>query len=422
MMKRLWLVLLCILFVSCAGIQRKDNLFKPDTEKPKVYSKYGLPLFKDYTSVFAKSGLNVDADSNDAMDITYGGTNEVTAAAAADVFGAAMTAIGAAAILDVADSVTAGDSYTNTSCTSDDDTPDELFACYDTQFGNTIGSVVEDTTPQLGGPLDLNGHLWYEGTETAFTDANAPTPDLATAKQIIKFTDDGTTDVDTITGFSNITTGAVYYVTFVDAYWKVQFSSGNLKGHGGNDWEPRAGDSMTMWTTDGTTINCIISMPTALGVTQYYEMPFDSTPASDDSWSGPTAEFENGSGGALAQWDLVYLRADGAGQEGALYGWDADLATYKYYKPIGVVVESGGIADGAVGTVGILWGIARNDGWTAIADNTDEGKTVYGTATAGVISDTAPSVTGDVVCAVGIALDDDEIQFNFGLCASVEVP
>lgn len=164
-----------------------------------------------------------------------------------------------------------------------------------------------------------------------------------------------------------------------------------------------------------------ISLRDAAGnryVNQFNEMKFDSTPDSDDSWAGPTAEFLAGE--ILSQWDLVYMSHDTGTPE--IKKWDADLATYKFYKPIGVVIESGGIADEATGTVGILWGIGRNDGWTAFADNSDEGKTVYGTTTAGAMSDTAPATTGDVVCAVGVVFDDDEIQFNFGLCTSVEVP
>lgn len=294
-------------------------------------------------------------------------------------------------------------------------------ATFAEQNSGALEDLVDDPTPTLGGPLDQDNNL-IQDSEHSLTDSDAATPDLDGHGTYFQFTDDGTTDEDTITGFTNFPSDAWVTFRFEDAYWTIDFSGTNLYGHGGVDWTPRAGDSMICRSHDGTKIECIVSMPTALAINQYYEMPFDSTPASDDSWSGPTAEFENGSGSTIAQWDLVYLRADGASQEGALYEWDADLATYKNYKPIGVVVESGGIADGATGTVGILWGIARNDGWTFVTDNTDEGKPVYGTTTAGVIDDAAPAVSGDIVCCVGNSMDDDEVMFNFGLCASVEVP
>jgi hypothetical protein len=285
-----------------------------------------------------------------------------------------------------------------------------------TDLTGKISSLAEDSTPELGGDLDQNGHLIKEDSATAFTDSDAPSPDLSSAHQIITFTDDGTADITTLSGFSNIPIGVVYSAEFTDALWEVDFSGTNLEGHGGNDWYPRAGDSMSFYTTDGTTIVCTISAATSLSVTKYYEMPFNQIPTSDDSWSGPTAEYLAGE--TLTQWDLVYVTHDTGTPE--IKKWDADLATYKAYKPIGVVIESGGITDTETGTVGVLWGFARNDGWT-FTDNQDEGLTVYGTTTAGAISVTAPSTAGDIVCAVGIVHDEDEIMFNFGLCASVEV-
>ena len=79
-----------------------------------------------------------------------------------------------------------------------------------TDLTGKISSLAEDTTPELGGNLDQNGSIIYEDSATAFTDSDAPSPDLASAHQIITFTDDGGTDVDTITGFSNIVNSAVH--------------------------------------------------------------------------------------------------------------------------------------------------------------------------------------------------------------------
>jgi hypothetical protein len=149
----------------------------------------------------------------------------------------------------------------------------------------------------------------------------------------------------------------------------------------------------------------------------YYDMPVDSTPDIDDRWHGPTAEYLAGE--ALSQWELVYVTHDTGTVEVKL--WDANDAAIQDFKPIGVVIESGGIADTATGTVGIFWGIGRNDGWTFVT-NQDEGKTVYGGTTPGALVVAAPATTGDIVCAVGTLLEEDEIQFNFGLCATVEVP
>ena len=286
--------------------------------------------------------------------------------------------------------------------------------------GNGYEAAVDGTdylSPTLASNVALNDKYLTE-TETSLTDSDAPSPNLSGDGTYFEFTDDATADVDSITGFTNFPSDTWVTFRFEDVYWTVDFSQANLYGHGNLLWTPRAGDSMICRSHDGTKIECIVSMPTALAISQVYHLPVDSTPDSDDSWVGTTAEFLAGE--TLAQWDLVYMSHDTGTSE--IKKWDADLATYKYYKPIGVVIESGGIADTATGTVGILGGIARNDGWTAFADNADEGKTVYGTTTPGAMSDTAPAVSGDIVCAVGIVLDDDEIMFNFGLCASVEVP
>ena len=59
---------------------------------------------------------------------TYGPGDE-------DTIAAAITSTGAAAILDVADSVTGGDNYTHFSTSADDDTVDELMAALDTALG-----------------------------------------------------------------------------------------------------------------------------------------------------------------------------------------------------------------------------------------------------------------------------------------------
>lgn len=267
---------------------------------------------------------------------------------------------------------------------------------------------------------DLNEKTLYEDYYPC-DDACVSTNDVdLSGKGIhVKFDDSGT-DEDEIDSFSNQQAGAWYHFAFIDEYWTIDFTTANLFGHNGLKWEPSAGDSMLCYSVDGTNMYCQVSRPTALAVNLYYDMPLDSTPA-NNAWHGPTAEYENGSGSALSQWDLVYLRPDGASQEGALWPWDGDLAIYKYYKPIGVVVESGGIADGNTGTVGIIGGIGRNDSWTFITDNTDEGKTIYGSNTAGDLTDVAPSTQGNIACAVGIAQDDKVIEFNFGLCTTTEV-
>jgi hypothetical protein len=284
-----------------------------------------------------------------------------------------------------------------------------------TNLGLSIGTDVVGTS--LVGNTDYAENIPYEDyyacDDTCVT-ANAV--NLSGKGSHIKF-DDAGTDEDTIDDFTNQVAGGIYSFLFVDEYWTIDFSGSNLYGHNGIDWQPTAGDSMTCRSIDGTNLYCEVSRPTALDIDKYYDMPLDSTPDTDDRWHGPTAEYLAGE--ALSQWELVYVTHDTGTVEIKL--WDANLTTVEDLKPIGVVIESGGIADTATGTVGILAGIGRNDGWTFV-NNQDEGKTVYGGTTAGALVVAAPSTTGDRVCAVGTLLDEDEIQFNFGLCTNTEVP
>ena len=132
-----------------------------------------------------------------------------------------------------------------------------------TGTGGGINNVVEDITPQLGGDLDLN-EKYIEQVETQITDADVATPDLVGGGTYFEFYD-STADVDTITGFSNFNADTTYWFRFEDAYWIIDFSGTNLKGHNGIDWEPIAGDAMACRSHDGTTIDCIISRASASG-------------------------------------------------------------------------------------------------------------------------------------------------------------
>jgi len=440
-------------------------------------SKYILICFLLLFIPSLAFGLNIDADSNDMVDVAYGGSNVGTFALNGVLFGNGTSAIGVTAIgaagtmlqvgadpfvpawsaytfpatvptvgkvlisdgtnligstaLGTAAYVTATDYL---AVADIDDTPVDAETAQPISSNYMYDHITDaDQHPEyaletiVGTSLGIGltndgGVLKVMSAETSLTDSDAPAPDLDGGGSYFQFTDDATTDVDTIEGFSNFPVDTLVQFRFEDAYWKIDFSGTNLYGHGGLDWEPPAGSSMICQSHDGTKIECIVSHPSALAISKYYNIPLDSTPDSDDSWHGMTVELENASAvEPIPQWALVYVRTDGAGQEGGIWPWDADLATYKSYKPIGVVIEAGGIAVDATGTVAIGTGIARNAGW-AFTDNTDEGKTVYGTTTAGVMSVTAPAVAGDIVCAVGTVLDDGVVLFNFGLCSSVEVP
>lgn len=56
-----------------------------------------------------------------------------------------------------------------------------------------------------------------------------------------------------------------------------------------------------------------------------------------------------------------------------------------------------------------------------MTSNQDEGKPVYASATAGAITLTAPSTSGDEVARVGYVLEENVIMFSLGNVTLVEV-
>lgn len=140
----------------------------------------------------------------------------------------------------------------------------------------------------------------------------------------------------------------------------------------------------------------------------------DSTPGSDDTWSG--AKIDGTGGEAIAQWDLVYSK--NASGTNKWYKYDAN-GTDKLYAPRGIAVTACS-GDGKAFVIGIGNGIARNDGWSHTS-NQDEGKTVYASTTAGAITVTAPSTKGDEVAVVGYVLEENVVMFALGNVILIEL-
>lgn len=142
----------------------------------------------------------------------------------------------------------------------------------------------------------------------------------------------------------------------------------------------------------------------------------DSTPGSDDTWSG--AKIDGVAGEAIAQWDLVYNK--NASGTNKWYKYDAN-GTDKLLciGGLGIAVTSAA-GDASSFTIGIGTGVARNDGWSHTTDQ-DEGKGVYASGTPGAITLTAPSTAGDEVVIVGRVLEENVILFNLSATIPVEL-
>lgn len=141
---------------------------------------------------------------------------------------------------------------------------------------------------------------------------------------------------------------------------------------------------------------------------------YDSTPATDDTWAGASMTITAGE--SLAQWDLLYAK----NASGTLkwYKYDAN-GTDKLLAPRAIALAA--ISADATGSAGIGDGIARNDGW-AMTTNQDEGKDVWASGTAGALTLTKLSTSGDEVARLGYVLEENVILFSLGNVTLVEVP
>jgi len=126
-----------------------------------------------------------------------------------------------------------------------------------------------------------------------------------------------------------------------------------------------------------------------------------AAPASDDTYTGTITTFTAGE--TLAQWDVVYCKNKSGVH--ACYKYDADGAD-KAYPPRAVATTA--INADASG-VFLLEGIVRNDGWS-MTTNQDEGKRVYASTTAGLLTLTEPSSNK---IEIGQVVEQNIIQFKF---------
>lgn len=125
----------------------------------------------------------------------------------------------------------------------------------------------------------------------------------------------------------------------------------------------------------------------------------DASALSDDTYEGDVVTGYN-AGEGLSQWDVVYLSSSSTWLKA-----DADAAGK--FPAVGVVVAT--TSNGAAATV-LTRGVFRDDGgtaWTA-------GGTLFLSATAGGLTQTAPTTSGHAVHAIGTAITNHRVQVNVG--------
>lgn len=219
-------------------------------------------------------------------------------------------------------------------------------------WATPFANVVEDTTPQLGGNLDVN------------------------AKKLTGAIDlDSTGDVVLRLGDA----GGANKVSILDS-GDVEVASINSDG----DFSVVSLTADSLALTDGAGVEVEGSADAlANGTYQAFKVV-----------SGRNA------GTTISQWNMVYLNvADGE-------WWPADAdASAAAGKAWGMAATAG--TDGNPIDV-IVSGIIRNDAWSWSAAAVD----LYVSDTAGALTETAPATTGDVVKIVARTLSDDEIYLD----------
>jgi hypothetical protein len=116
--------------------------------------------------------------------------------------------------------------------------------------------------------------------------------------------------------------------------------------------------------------------------------------------TGGIDTIEGVAGEALSQYDLVYANVSDSGE----YWIATNAGTAAQADVVGIVVESGGIADTATGTIH-LGGLVTNGSWTWTP-----GAALY-LSTAGGITETEPT-SPDIVKPIGYAVTATQIWFN----------
>ena len=226
------------------------------------------------------------------------------------------------------------DEFDNSSSANVQDVLDD----FDGFLTTLLAGIVYDTTPQLGGNLDVNGK------------------EIQSAGSIVLQLGDN---------------AGTYSFIVQDSDSSVVFS---LNSDG----------ELSVTSIDADLLDTLTVDTTADGL-------------SDDTYTGAIV-LKMTAGEVITQWDAVYYDFT----TGEIYQADADAAGE--FPAVGIAVAAG--TDGNALTV-LKSGFVRNDGWDWSAGS------IYLSDTAGGLTQTAPSTSGDAHQLVGFAVTDDEAYFNF---------
>lgn len=208
---------------------------------------------------------------------------------------------------------------------------------------------------------------------------------------------------------ANASRTITYNLSGTDPVWTIGSSSvdlttGTLK-QGGNAVLTSASTLASLASSTSANLATTLSDESGSGVVVFGTKPIIDvgvSMGSDDTYSGITRSGLNNSGG-VTQWDAVYLNSSSQ--------WVLADANGSGTYPCR------GLATATVSTAGattvVVRGTVRNDAWSWTP-----GGTIYLSTTAGGLTQTAPSATGDKIQVIGYALDADtmavEISSDYG--------
>lgn len=250
------------------------------------------------------------------------------------------------------------------------------------------GTLATGGAASFGGAVSPSGD---DGAALGAADKNWSDLFLADGA-VLNFGDDQ--DVTfTHTADTGVTLNSTMKLMFNDASQFIQGSSATVLSIGATD---EIDLTATAIDINGTAdVSGALSASGGISLGDGKTLNLDSTPGTDHTATGLSATMTAGED--LTIGELVYIKSDGK-------VWLADADAEATGRSIGVATAS--ISADAAGVI-LLEGVVRDDSW-----NWTVGGEIFTGTTAGAMTQTAPSGSGDQVQVVGIALTADVVLFR----------
>lgn len=172
-------------------------------------------------------------------------------------------------------------------------------------------------------------------------------------------------------------------------------------------------NTTTLTFTEAVAGSAVVTAANATSVSYSSQKVILGAPTAmvNGDWKGKA--ISGTAGEALSQGNLVYCKLNGGAWK--YYKYDAN-GTDKLILPTAVATQD--VAQGATGTF-MREGLMRCDAW-GLSGTADASTTVYASGTAGALTMTAPSTSGDEVMVIGFLVGTNVVEIKIG-CTWLEV-